>query len=462
MSVIKRAFVSSGSIKGSETKRFTPLKLEEMKSILLMYMFGAALAIICPLCPVILGTAIQGGFFSSNPVLASSIAATATFPFLLAFIDGFRTRNMTFNFPNPGGNVVYHANHSYSLFMHSFGLASRLHLRTADLYLLDVNFQKVIKIASEKELHKVERSKWGIPQKGIGYLDFKIPSSIQTGFYYVKYVSGWTLWRHESGFEAISDVFVIAGMSDSTCEMHSCLSTLNSSSIIPPSSYTVENAPLELQFMFSHLKNAPQHLLNGVIDGVESIPRAIVNPSGHFIQQSQNISRNWKDTLESDPFKGTGQVIGVGLSLAIPSRIVSKKNSERNGKECSRRGICRDFLPKIKEVNEEITQTHVFQVVGTSCSACTDSIKNYLVSKGVSVKVSEVKDGNAFISVENTLLEAAQVVDLILNDVGFIAKHSKKWYLLYLFVFSYLCSFLNQIFDCSQSIKWFFHVTSGL
>ena len=400
-----------------------------MKILSLLFCVTASLAMICPLCPVIVGAAVQGGFLTKNPLLASSIAASATFPFLLAFIDGFRTRNMTFDYPNP--ETLYHAGKTYSLFMHTFGLASRMHLRTADIYLLNASFDKVALVASEKEfkvLHNLTRATLGMPQKGVGYLDFTLPSTIPSGIYYIKYVSGWSIWRHESRFESISSFFYIAGLeADSSCSAPKCLG------LAPPTespliAYTAETAPLELQFMFPHTKHAVKNILNGVVDGVASVPRALINIDSnslkHPIDALKNTSRDWDEGFERNPFKATGQAIGVGLSVGIPAQMLASTLQKKNKASSPIATCVGGACPLIAQDPQASTsQTHVFQVEGPHCSACTTAIKNHLSPHG-SVKVSPVEGGNAFISLEKTSLGADKVVEMI-EELGFAARHGR-------------------------------------
>ena len=289
---------------------------------------------------------------SGNPLVFSAIASTASVPLLLAFIDGFRPRNMTFDFPNSKG--IYHTGQKYDLFMHTFGLASRFHLRTADLYLLNSNFQKVLKIASESEfkvLKNLTRSKAGMPQTAIGTMQFKIPTNISDGYYYIKYVSGWTIWRHESKFSAISNVFGITN--NFKCNSLDCLK-VSTATIIDPKSFTAQNAPNELQFLFSHTDKVVVKTLDGVVDGMAAIPKAIIHPNiRHPIESSKNATTEWEKKFERDPFGATGQVVGAGLAIGIPAKLISEKYKK-----------CPDGLCGINAKAE----THLFRVDGTTCT----------------------------------------------------------------------------------------------
>ena len=452
---------------------------------------------LCPLCPVIAGAAAQGTLTAGNALLTSSIAATASVPFLLAFIDGFRTRNISFDFPSP--ETVYHAGETYPLFMHTFGLASRMHLRTADLYLLNSSFDRVLKIASEREfkvLHNVERSKLGVPGKGVGHLDFTLPSSLSSGVYYIKYVSGWTIWRKEGEFQAVTDGFVIAGASDAACTTVDCIQGLNQSLIRQPSSFTADDAPLELQFMFTHIpfKQVPQKFLNGVIDGVAAIPRAIVNPNlntiKHPIEAMKNLSREWEEEEEKDPYKANGQAFGVGMAVGIPSQLLVQKLINKKagnvaaeptlgctgpncghdhghvvqmealpaactgancahdhahdhahthaeapapppavctGPNCANHHHQAAVAPALKE-----SPTHVFQVEGSKAN----SIKTYLEAHGSAVQVSEMREGGSGIvevTLENAKVNAAKLVEMIQKDLGFIVRHG----MIFCFIFCF-------------------------
>ena len=216
--------------------------------------------------------------------------------------------------------------------MHTFGLSSTFHLRTADIYLLNESFEKVAKIGSEREfkvLHNLTHSAVGMPQKAVGFLDFTLPPSLPTGIYYIKYVSGWTLWRHESEFSALSPHFAIASINESlACNSWSCLH-LNQSNVIDPKSFTVETAPTEVQFMYSHSKGAARHFLNGVVDGLVALPKALVNIKGedlkHPIDAMKNASETWEEGSERDPWKATGQMVGAAVGVGVPTKMVADR-----------------------------------------------------------------------------------------------------------------------------------------
>ena len=95
------------------------------------------------------------------------ISSLISMPFMLAFMDGFRTRNMTFDFPKK--NQIVSPGEDVELYMNTFGLSSRFHLRTAELYILNATFDRVARVASEREFRvitKVEYKRGIVPQAG--------------------------------------------------------------------------------------------------------------------------------------------------------------------------------------------------------------------------------------------------------------------------------------------------------
>jgi hypothetical protein len=156
---------------------------------IILYALQLQAAPFCPLCVVAAFSAIFGGAKQGMAPVGTALSV----PFALAFIDGIRPRNMTFQYPQE--NQTFQSGKEYDLFMNTFGLVSVFRARTADLYLLDASFNKVAKVASEGEFEVINNVtfKAGTPQKGFGHMKWTVPELV-TGRYFLKYVSGWTLW----------------------------------------------------------------------------------------------------------------------------------------------------------------------------------------------------------------------------------------------------------------------------
>lgn len=107
-------------------------------------------------------------------------------------------------------------------------------------------------------------------------MQFKVPI-VPLGRYYLKYVSGWTIWRHESKFSQLSPGFIIGGVS-----------CLNQDCSVPPSkspdSFTHDTAPSELLFMYPkkhNVQSATKSFFDGVIDSPVRIGRGLVSGLTH-------------------------------------------------------------------------------------------------------------------------------------------------------------------------------------
>jgi len=294
-----------------------------MKIFVILTFFFKLCQCICPLCPIIAGVAASGGANTENSIL-SWIAGLTSVPFMLAFFDGFRTRNMTFSTPQK--DSIVRVNESLDFYMETFGLSSRSYFRTSDLYLLNASFDRAAKVASEKEFKVIIQSHYSplyvLPRSGLGHMKWVVPD-VPNGRYYLKYVSGWTIWRHEGKFSAISNPFYIL---NSDCD-NSCLES------IPPlqdaSSFESDNAPLELQFMFPKYRGAKNASID-FLKGITSTPRLLMNP--------KNAVNEWENEFEKNPFKATGQAVGAVGALAIAFKTISQfvRKSPCYGASCER------------------------------------------------------------------------------------------------------------------------------
>jgi hypothetical protein len=334
--------------------------------------------------------AASSGGLSDNQIFSFLLAASSSAPFMMAFADGFRTRNLTFE--NPEKDSIVIQNQTYDLYMTTFGLNSKSYFRTADLYLLNASFEKVAKVGSEREFRVIIQSNYSrmmLPTKGLGHMSWTVPSNLPNGRYYLKYVSGWTIWRHESKFSAISDSFYIL---DSNCDSK-CLSEIPPSP--SPSSFDRESAPLELQFMFSHydgIKVASSDFLKGIAD----VPMILKNP--------RKSLREWENVFERNPFRATGQVVGAaGLVGGISgiTKAISRKASCFGGK-------C--YSPE------------VFVVSDVACKGCLNGAMNALKKNGVDkFDFSPIKDSTTFLTTYSS--KSPQEILELMQDIGMEISH---------------------------------------
>ena len=292
-----------------------------MKVWIVFSYFIALCRCICPLCPIIAGATMSGGLSVQNSILSWMTGLTSV-PFMLAFFDGFRTRNMTF--ATPEKHSIVKVNESLDLYMETFGLSSRSYFRTSDLYILNASFDRVAKIASESEFKVILHSDYSkfyvLPRAGFGHLKWTVPS-LPNGRYYLKYISGWSIWRHEGKFSAISSQFYIL---DSDCD-ENCLKSIPQSQ--DPSDFTQEDAPMELQFMFPKYHGVKAASLD-LIAGVASTPRLMRHP--------KKALNEWENEFEKNPFKATGEAVGLAGALTI----AFKGSSRLRGKSPCYGGAC--------------------------------------------------------------------------------------------------------------------------
>lgn len=285
----------------------------------------------CPLCPVIAAAAATGGLSQGNTLVAIAAAEAAFAPLTFSFLDSFRTKNMTFDFPKEGS--IYQAGTNYGLYMNTFGLSSQLHTRTSNLYLLNSTFDRVALVSSDKEFKTITNISYshGMPKKGFGYMNWTVPD-LPTGRYYLKYKSGWTIWPHEGEFAALSPPFIITS---AYCLSAPCpvLSTPS------PTSFTAKTAPIEIQFLYSHWNGpvaAVEDVLNGVIDVPVAIARgtvkAVLHPVDaakgairairHPMKSARETYEEFEEKLEKEPFRATGEAIGLAAAISLPIRAL--------------------------------------------------------------------------------------------------------------------------------------------
>lgn len=221
--------------------------------LILPLLFSISKAICpCPVCPVLAagllapagaaGAAAAGGagIAFTAPMIAAMTAYTMlSIPFTVASIDQFRNRNVTFDIPQP--DLIYRPGEEIKLFMKTEGLSARFRMESVDVYLLNSTFDRVAKISTLKEFQVLDRVDYKfmglLPTNGTAHFNWTVPN-VPNGRYYLKYVSGWTIWRQQGLFETLSTSFLIK----------------NDDSEIPPSpnatSFTHDTAPEELHFLY--------------------------------------------------------------------------------------------------------------------------------------------------------------------------------------------------------------------
>ena len=372
----------------------------------------------CPLCPIIATAAVSGGMSTGNALIASAATGLVSVPFALAFIDGFRTRNVTFEFPKENQTIV--GGRSYDLYMHTFGLSSRFHLRTADLYLLNSTFDRVAQVGSEREFKVITNVSFAhhvLPRAGFGYLNWTAPKDLPTGRYYLKYVSGWTLWRHEGKFSAISAPFVLA-QEDACWNAHACVPNRMIAPSPRPDSFDTETAPLELQFMYPHYKNVPtaaKDFVDGVIDVPEGAARAlatfvtdpkqVLEAIKHPVRAAVGIKDSFEEQFERNPMRATGQAVGVGVGLI--GTVAGVRRLRAKPVSCPG-GVC-SLRPPVT----------VLQVKGVSCKGCTDAIRQSLQQNGIrGVSFTPVTDGSTQMIVHDASVSVDKLQEMM-DDLGF-------------------------------------------
>lgn len=360
------------------------------------------------LCPQVIIAITLG-----NKFLAGGVGASVSAPFMLAFVDGLRTRNMTFE--NLRQNDTLVSGREYEAFMNTFGLTAVSRLRTADLYLLNSSFDRVAKLASQNEFSVLSNVhfKGVMPQDGMGRIRFKVPH-VPAGRYFLKYVSGWTIWRHEGKFSALSSSFVINN--NTACQGNAC--NLNFPLIRDPNSFTRETAPQELQFLYNHYEGmlkGMQDFLNGVIDFPEGAARSLIaGDFGQFmadpVQSIRNKANDWENGFERNPFQASGQAVGAGIAGLLAVKGVQKLAEMKPfGVAKCPGGVC-------------TTGNILFDIEGTSCKDCTSTIKNALEKMGILGDFAPIKDMKTQFLVKKSAGYTPNEIQKFINEIGFDSK----------------------------------------
>lgn len=142
-------------------------------------------------------------------------SAVMVAPFVGALIDEARTRTMNWTTPTRG--EVFTAGKTYQLRTENYGLASRMHLRTVDLFLLNERLDKALPFsigtAPEHTVLKNVMRSWDQPTDSVAKMNWSVPATVPTGIYRIMYRSQWSLMSGGNVFESISPPFEIVNVS---------------------------------------------------------------------------------------------------------------------------------------------------------------------------------------------------------------------------------------------------------
>ena len=198
------------------------------------------------------------------------------------------------------------------------------------------------------------------------------------GRYYLKFVSGWSIWRHEGKFSAISNDFII---SPKPCDSQ-CIDSIPMGK--SPDTFSTESAPLELQFMYSHFNGTQQAMsdfIDGVIDTPEMTgralataiksPRLISKTLRNPIKSFKKLMDEWENQFERNPFRATGQAVGAAMEIGASKLIYD--SMLHKSKACPG-GNC--FNRRKPEV--------VLSIKGIICPICIGPIEKSLKDLGIS------------------------------------------------------------------------------
>lgn len=175
--------------------------------------------VFCPACYVGLASfAGSGGALTAAaelplPVTIGASAAMSV-PWYLNLVDDYKYQNITFTFPR--ANETLYTCNTYKLTMNTAGLSSFWHLRSAKIYLLNVNNASVygknpILQFSEDDLftelhrHPVLR----MAEEGKMETSWTVPNNLSNGSYRFRYHGGWKLYDWFGRFDSISHPFHI-------------------------------------------------------------------------------------------------------------------------------------------------------------------------------------------------------------------------------------------------------------